>query len=53
MEIIGIGTGGSLVKQTTEIGAVPFDTLGTPVSPHPTPYWYHVVPRFDMQDPQE
>lgn len=43
MEIIGIGTVGSQVKQTMENSAVPFDTLGTPVSPHPTPYLYYVV----------
>lgn len=43
MEIIGIGTVGSLVKQTMENDTVPFDTLGTPVPPHPTPYLYYVV----------
>lgn len=43
MEIIGIGTVGSLVTQTMENSAVPFDTLGTPVPPHPTPYLYYVV----------
>lgn len=43
MEIIGIGTVGPLAKETMESAALPFDTLGTPVPPHPTPYLYYGV----------
>jgi hypothetical protein len=43
MEIIGIGTIGPLVKEAMESSALPFDTLGTPVPPHPTPYLYYEV----------
>jgi hypothetical protein len=43
MEIIGIGMIGPLVKETMESAALPFDTLGTPVPTHPTPYLYYEV----------
>lgn len=43
MEIIGVGTVGPLVKETMESDTLPFDTLGTPVPPHLTPYLYYEV----------